>query len=66
MRGHGNSGTPEGRRARIGGDVESRGLKPKLKQTQESRRGATRLVSPASPGSLGFAQSAAPFTGINF
>lgn len=38
-RGHGNSGTPEGRRARIGRDVESRGLKPKLKQTQESRGG---------------------------
>ena len=38
-RGHGNSGTPEGRRVQIGRDVESRGLKPKLKQTRDSHRG---------------------------
>lgn len=69
MQGHGNSGTPEGRRARIGRDVESRGLKPKLKQTQESHRGAHGGHEAGLTSFTwvpGFCQSAAPFTGINF
>ena len=36
--GHGNGRTPEGRRAQLSREVEGRGLKLKLKQTQQGHR----------------------------
>lgn len=50
--GHGNCRTPEGRCAELGRDAESRGLKPKLKQTQQGHRGGGAQGHKAGPTSF--------------